>query len=89
MSHSSMCRRNQKLEWVGLYQMDWPHSNSSKATLMRQYALLANLQELRYRRTLLKFDKRIPFIEYRSPTEWVVKIDPKWRCGELRGVVGN
>ncbi|GFT61954.1 transposable element Tcb2 transposase [Trichonephila clavipes] len=26
----------------------------------------------RHRRTVLKFGKRIPFIEYRSPTEWVL-----------------
>ncbi|GFU59925.1 hypothetical protein TNCV_4726771 [Trichonephila clavipes] len=39
-------------------------------------------------RTVLKFGKRIPFIEYRSPTEWVLgKSTPKWRCRELSGVI--
>ncbi|GFT48220.1 hypothetical protein TNCV_4023021 [Trichonephila clavipes] len=43
-----------------------------------------------HKRTVLKFGKRIPFIEYRPPTKWVLsKSAPKWRSRELSGVIGN
>ncbi|GFT20997.1 hypothetical protein TNCV_3131451 [Trichonephila clavipes] len=43
-----------------------------------------------HKRTVLKFGKRIPLIEYRSAAKWVLsKSTPKWRCRELSGVIGN
>ncbi|GFW10345.1 hypothetical protein TNCV_5096961 [Trichonephila clavipes] len=40
------------------------------------------------RRTVLKFAKRIPFIECKSAAKWdLSKSTPKWRCRELSGVI--